>query len=294
MTRIRFDSETALNVPNINDLNNVVISATEPTTGEEVWIQKGKNLFNINNLSLKTGSVDKVLGTITVNQYNNSSHQTLKNLAPDLVAGKTYIISANTTSNERFVYLEGSKSTWKYGTPRTITQEELDNVVIFYGKYQSTDTVVISEIQIELEQGETATSYEPYVDKKIYTKNGNGDYEEFYNETNREVYSTSEQRIGTWLGKPLYRKVKVFTPTEKNANFGGIGELHVERVISAKGMAYRPSSGYYNLIPCNFVGWEIYLYDITENYGRLVFSDNAWTSGVGECILIFEYTKKID
>jgi hypothetical protein len=98
MTRIRFEDLPSTNTPrnaeNLNKLNNVVISPTEPTTGEEVWIQK-------------------------------------------------------------------------------------------------TD-----------------------IDKKIYTKNNNGTYEEFYDETNREVHSTSEQRIGTWIdGKPLYEKTFVWEKT---------------------------------------------------------------------------------
>jgi predicted acylesterase/phospholipase RssA len=50
MTRIRFEDLPSTNTPrnaeNLNKLNNVVISPTEPTTGEEVWIQRGKNLIN--------------------------------------------------------------------------------------------------------------------------------------------------------------------------------------------------------------------------------------------------------
>lgn len=42
MTRIRFEDLPSTNTPrnaeNLNKLNNVVISPTEPTTGEEVWI----------------------------------------------------------------------------------------------------------------------------------------------------------------------------------------------------------------------------------------------------------------
>lgn len=40
----------------------------------------------------------------------------------------------------------------------------------------------------------------------IYVRNSNGVYEEFIKK-NEEVYSTEEQKIGTWIdGKPLYRK----------------------------------------------------------------------------------------
>ncbi len=40
----------------------------------------------------------------------------------------------------------------------------------------------------------------------IYVRNSNGVYEEFLKKS-EEIYSTEEQRIGTWIdGKPLYRK----------------------------------------------------------------------------------------
>lgn len=185
MTRIRFEDLPSTNTPrsaeNLNKLNNVVISPTEPTTGEEVWIQKSKNLFNINNLTVEDGVVDKELGTITVNRYDNTVYETLEQLAPDLVAGKTYTLNAKTTSsNAPYIYLHGSETTWSFGTSRTLTSEEINNRMNIYGVYDTTDTVVISEFQIEL--GDTATSYEPYVDKKIHTKNDNGVYEEFYDE----------------------------------------------------------------------------------------------------------------
>lgn len=52
MTRIRFEDlpsrKTPKNAENLNKLNNVIISSTEPTTGEEVWIQTGDNIFNPN------------------------------------------------------------------------------------------------------------------------------------------------------------------------------------------------------------------------------------------------------
>ena len=42
-------AQEVLKIFPLDKLNNVVISPTEPTTGEEVWIKKGKNLFNKSN-----------------------------------------------------------------------------------------------------------------------------------------------------------------------------------------------------------------------------------------------------
>ena len=43
MTKIRFENSPSTNTPinaeNLNKLNNVVISSSEPTTVEEVWIK---------------------------------------------------------------------------------------------------------------------------------------------------------------------------------------------------------------------------------------------------------------
>ena len=53
MTRIRFEDLPSTNTPrnaeNLNKLNNVVISSTEPTTGEEVWIDNINKKFYTKN-----------------------------------------------------------------------------------------------------------------------------------------------------------------------------------------------------------------------------------------------------
>ena len=63
MTRIRFEDLPSRNTPrnatNFNKLNNVVISSTEPNTGEEVWVQKGKNIINLFDCSISNiSSID--------------------------------------------------------------------------------------------------------------------------------------------------------------------------------------------------------------------------------------------
>lgn len=65
-----------------------------------------------------------------------------------------------------------------------------------------TDDSVITSTSfsnIQLEEGNTATTYEPYITPSI---NVDGE-DTFYSNT----YSTGEVVIGKWLGKPLYRKV---------------------------------------------------------------------------------------
>ena len=100
---------------------------------------------------------------------------------------------------------------------------------------------------MQLELGSTTTNYEEYVDKKIYTKNDNGVYEEFINADEvKNDYSLAETKIGTWIdGKPLYRKVVTGTfgtvtqDTEStleikisNANFVLVEDLWLDRRVN--------------------------------------------------------------
>lgn len=120
-----------------------------------------KNLFNFNNLKMyEDVTVDYINKTVTVNHYANGSVNKLKEICPDIKVGETYILSFNTTSIENFFYLQGSSEQWFNGTSRVITQADLDNPIIIYGAWQSTDTFIISNIQIE--KGNMVTGYVPY------------------------------------------------------------------------------------------------------------------------------------
>ena len=192
MTRIRFEDLPSTNTPrnaeNLNKLNNVVISPTEPTTGEEVWIQKGDNLLSgiIEGYTLD--------GNGGVTAYNGAYVTKFIEVQPNT----SYISSGFTNTYKEW-----------YDENFTKISNVTDNPAISpsNAKYlRMNGTGSTGNLQIK--QGETATSYEQYIDKKIYTKNNNGVYENFYDETNLQNYSISEQKIGTWIdGKPLYRKV---------------------------------------------------------------------------------------
>ena len=106
MTRIKFENSPSTNTPinanNLNKLNNVVISETEPTTGEEVWIQKGKNYINFgesetSNLGA-TIKFDKSKiifnGTGTAGNLIGGSSYTASKYICELPAG-TYTYSIN-------------------------------------------------------------------------------------------------------------------------------------------------------------------------------------------------------
>ena len=125
----------------------------------------GKNKFNqsaIESRSTTTNSIVNNNGVLTVtigegSTYNGiSTTQTLRSLAPYLVAGQTYTLTVNTTGVAQ-IYLLDVK--WESGQSMAITDELLDKNVWLYANGKGT-TATISGIQIE--EGTTATAFAPY------------------------------------------------------------------------------------------------------------------------------------
>ena len=91
MTRIRFEDLPSTNTPrnaeNLNKLNNVVISSTEPTTGEEVWIDDiNKKIYTKNDNGVYEEFYSKGV-TLYENSTGSSGNITLS----DSVANYTRI-----------------------------------------------------------------------------------------------------------------------------------------------------------------------------------------------------------
>ena len=136
-------------------------------------IAKTKNLFNINALTPYT---PETLPYHTAGRYNGNiitkcddgtsvsrSNKLLKELCPNLVAGERYILHFDTNgtgSQANTIYLYGTETVWTNGYPHIVTEEELNDIVAFYGNYPSLDVATISNFQIE--KGTTATDYVPY------------------------------------------------------------------------------------------------------------------------------------
>lgn len=238
------DTSTPLNASRLNGLLN----GNESMGNIVVEDVKCKNLFNINALTLQAGSVNKSSGTITVNQYSNGSNQTLKTLAPDLVAGKTYTFSFKTTGSTSHIYLSGSQSTWKSGTAKVVTQEELNNTINFYGEWENSTEVIISEIQIE--EGTAATEYTPY--KGIsYTsgRNENGSWIKYEDGTmiccgtiTYDTIDCTEEYGSLYYGAVAWQYPNTFVelPTYINGtmNWGGIGGVALASTTSSVANLY--------------------------------------------------------
>lgn len=184
MDKITFknNQEPALNETNLNLLQDnmekagVIVSTTEPTTGEKVWIQKGKNLVNqwikgeLYNtgksiFELNTGFMRTDFIKIDINvDYILSNSENCK-------FGKICVF------DENYNYLEDMKDN-DLLTSFKITNTKAKYIIvnIFYRDYPNLSW-------IQLEQGTTATPYEEYIKKKIYTKNEKNKFETFYEES---------------------------------------------------------------------------------------------------------------
>lgn len=180
--------EKAILVKNDNDVyedlikKSIHVGIDKPKNGEEIWIKISNNLFDtkklVNSGWNNTGNSKRVVWginvkagvTYTITNYSqrNVSVFETQNLIQNsennsvLVEHGTISGIGNitiTTKNSAYLRLQFSNS---------------DNSDI------SVNDILPSDIQIEI--GDTSTKFEPFTPKKIYTKNDNEIYEEFYNE----------------------------------------------------------------------------------------------------------------
>lgn len=182
MTKIRFENSPSTNTPinanNLNKLNNVVISKTTPTTGEEVWIKKGKNLFDSSTI---------VSGDIT-DAYSNIRLSSRQNIW--LEAG-TYTFSTNLSSDYQFALSINNvsappiaaypdyiyNSSWHEAgtTKKTFTISNVGWFVLSLRRADNSDISLndVTSFNYQLESGDSATDYEAYIVPKIYAKAAN-------------------------------------------------------------------------------------------------------------------------
>jgi hypothetical protein len=206
-----------------------------------------------------------------------------------------------TYSTVLFFYNDGSYSenniydtgVGKYSITLTPTKKVSRSELRFFRLNNNTTQRTGKVTDIQIERGETATEYEEYVDKKIYTKNDNDVYEKFYDETDTEIYSLNERKIGTWVdGKPLYRKTFYFKNfTLQSDVITSTGISNIKRVLNIYGNTY---NGTYS-VPINF--YNAPLGSMYNHYAFFRHSDNSiwfnffWGT---EAYITLEYTKTTD
>lgn len=109
---------------------------------------------------------------------------------------------------------------------------------------------------------------------------------------NPNEYSETEIVIGTYEGKPHYRKIiKVNNPPKDTDNFLSFSSLSIEKITNIGGMAYNGTS---QSFPVNFfASGSAYIYaHVDYDNSRLKYRNSNWTLSKIEFIL--EYTKTTD
>lgn len=277
--------------------SRVRVSPTQPTTNEKVWIQKGKNL------------VDKYFSHLAIDGIGKAYKDDYC-VATDFITitpNTDYVCSnsMNISAGGVFVYDKNKNFLEKTYADAVLSVINTSNKEAKYIRIVLWNPSIDNLQWIQLEEGSTVTDYEAYVERKIYVKNDNGVYEEFLDVekvNNNMNYSTEEQVIGTYMGKPVYRRIITGTTptTNKEWNRIGLGILNLKNIINydfyfKNTYNSKYKAPYYE----NFNGSEYYVLlcisDIeagAENTGVMSIMQNNFP----DCpySLYIEYTKTTD
>lgn len=171
------NGQTPINQSNLNkiedeletlDKEGIIVSPTEPTTDRrKVWMKKGKNLLDknrLNNLFMPASSTSEEL------EYNKQAYTT--NWI-ECMPNTKYIISGQ---NRVRWQLKSSSGIITHIEAGTITTASDTKYIRCYCYYDENNTG-IDNLNLQIEQNATVTSYEAYIEPSTYIKNDNGVYE---------------------------------------------------------------------------------------------------------------------
>ncbi len=176
--------------------DSIVVSATEPTgdNRKKVWFQKGKNLFDKNDVrygyELNGGN-----GSVVKNELDFVSDYI------KVYPGQKLYKSGARAGTSNCFYDENKNFISTVRLVSGVISVPTANSI----SYMRINGVLTDLDSIQITSGDTQLAYEAYIEPKIFIKNDNNIYEEF-TKKQEENYSEQEQIIGTWIdGKPLYR-----------------------------------------------------------------------------------------
>ena len=170
-------TSTPITASNLNKLNDIKVSLTEPTTGEKVWFKQGKNLINPETLKYNVNFNENT------QQFETTNNWILTDFIP-INLNVNYVFSHFLNSaNGAVDYFDKDKNYLGQINPDAILSPfQITNANAKYVIVKMYNSNSTNESWMQLEQGSTATTYEAYIDKKIYVKNNNNLYEDFTGE----------------------------------------------------------------------------------------------------------------
>ena len=288
----------------IREENSLIVSPTKPTTNEKVWIQKGKNLLNLKNVSAKTQNGltwSLNIENDTIDVSGTATGYSAISLMSNFVPTNNFIISLNGSLKDTTyvttqvnVYKDGVST--DLGSKFIIDISEYDFDYFTIGIKRKSNVAINESIKVQVEYGDTVTEYEKYIEPMIYIDNNKFlDVEKIDNQQN---YSTQEKKIGTWInGKPLYRKVitNINVSASSKAGTYVYTEIHINNNIEE--VIYKNIS--YKLVSNTKRGYSSpYIFDDgnivkdSTNNELLTISNNSTNELIATAII--EYTKTTD
>lgn len=102
----------------------------------------------------------------------------------------------------------------------------------------------------------------------------------------KQTYSTTETVVGTWLGKPLYRKVIDFGSLPNTENKYVTHNINIETPVRCSGIVLNPNTGMKFTMPMPDINIWLDINQVCVRTG----SDRSATTGIA----IIEYTKTTD
>lgn len=279
--------EKTINIDNekfIGQEELVSVGKGQPGDGKRVWFAKSKNLFDKNS--------------DIVNNYTFGGTGDLVSASDFFYQSKFIPVKPNTTyscSGSRVVGSDSLRVT-EYTASQTFIKRNYELYTIttssttYFIRVSNYKTLLDT---LQVEEGSTATSYEPYIEPSI-----NVDGEKMYYDN----YSTSEKVIGKWIdGRNLYRKVINITSINTNANATdvSISLSNLNEIVNIGG-SVRTNSGQYKPVTSVYVDgngvqtryifsvYTVYSTTLTVSYG------DWWKNVFGKANIIIEYTKTTD
>jgi len=199
--------------------NRVYVGPYQPEDGEEIWIQKGKNLIRSfrhdcmyhNGNSAYENSIYGFTATepidIELNVPYYFSHQLgVKN-------GNVNVIDANGVCLEQI-------NPDDMLSPIIITNPNAKKIII--NTWDINNQTSVNETWMQLEQGTGVTFYEPYIEKKVYIKNSNGIYETLQKDNDWEYARPNDEHtlFTVYTSWENLKEISIRTLGVESATFG--------------------------------------------------------------------------
>lgn len=267
----------------INFQNNITKANADTFNTMQDNIENGINDAIKGDLVVDSIKSKNLFGGFLSGAYNSStgvfdtSTSGIATRKIDVISGDKYCLSGIQTGNTIRVLFWNDNI---FVSSTTLTTQT-ENVITMLGNkfaFQTATTTPYTNIQ--LEKGESATTYKPY-------ENLDG----------QEFYSGVETKIGTWInGKPLYRRVYESSTYSTQIN---LAISNIDKITNIVGLIKRSDYDIWQYLPSRLdnAGFSAQFGNLQYTSSNLAINlslGTSWSSSFSRMIITLEYTKTTD